>query len=44
MRPEESQKTPNSRAPSEPELHQAPSMLWFVIPLGLIVVYALLSR
>lgn len=36
--------------PTEPtgsgdeQLQKAPSMLWFAIPLGLIVLYAVLSR
>jgi hypothetical protein len=35
---------PAAPAPSEEQLHPAPSMLWVVIPLGLIAVYAFLSR
>lgn len=31
-------------APGDVELHRPPSVLWFVIPLVAIVVYALLSR
>jgi hypothetical protein len=30
--------------PGDEPLHQAPSMLWFMIPLGLLMLYALLSR
>jgi len=26
------------------QLHRAPSMLWFVIPFGLLLLYAALSR
>ncbi len=26
------------------ELHKPPSILWFVIPLGLLLVYAVLTR
>ena len=29
---------------NEQQLQKAPSMLWFAIPLGLIVLYAILSR
>jgi hypothetical protein len=30
--------------PGEGELHKPPSMLWVMIPLGIIVLYALLTR
>jgi len=29
---------------AEPPLHPPPSMLWFVIPLGLLLFYALWTR
>jgi hypothetical protein len=44
MGQKESDKAANKLAVSDTELHKAPSMLWFAIPLGLIVLYALLSR
>ena len=44
MSQEAPDKTPDHAAASEPQLHKAPSMLWFVIPLGLFILYAVLSR
>ncbi|HYQ17820.1 MAG TPA: hypothetical protein VEQ58_18735 [Polyangiaceae bacterium] len=41
------EKTENSgakAAPGDGELHKPPSMLWFVIPLAGIMLYALLTR
>ena len=43
MHEEETGKSGGAAAPEGDE-HPAPSMLWFVIPMALIVVYALLSR
>jgi hypothetical protein len=37
----------SNEVPSEEgreQLHRAPSMLWFVIPFGLLLLYAALSR
>ena len=44
MSSEETAKTDGQAAPVEPEMHNAPSMLWMLIPLGLIVAFAMLSR
>jgi hypothetical protein len=44
MSQKESNEAANKLAAQATELHKPPSMLWFVIPLGLIIVYALLSR
>lgn len=39
------EKQSEASAPAaEEQLHKAPSMLWFVIPLGLLLLYAALSR
>lgn len=44
MNQEQAEKTaPKPKAPNN-ELHQAPSMLWFMIPLGLLMLYVVLSR
>jgi hypothetical protein len=37
-------KTEASAQQGQEQLHKAPSMLWFVIPLGLLLLYAVLSR
>ena len=34
----------NEPTKADEPLEKAPSMLWFAIPLGVIVLYALLSR
>jgi hypothetical protein len=34
----------SSRGSDQQQLHKPPSMLWFVIPLGLLLLYAALSR
>jgi hypothetical protein len=34
------EKSPSAAEP----MHRPPSMLWFVIPLGLLMLYALLTR
>ena len=34
----------NEPTNADEQLQKAPTMLWFVIPLGVIVIYALLSR
>jgi hypothetical protein len=44
MQPEKTEKSDEKALSGEAPLHQPPSMLWFVIPLGLIMVYALLTR
>jgi hypothetical protein len=44
MSQEAPHKMPDNPAASEQPLHKAPSMLWFVIPLGLFILYAVLSR
>lgn len=38
------EETESAKAAPEGELHRPPSVLWFVIPLVGIVLYALLSR
>jgi hypothetical protein len=40
----EESRSASAKAGSEGELHRPPSVLWFVIPLVGIVLYALLSR
>jgi hypothetical protein len=44
MHTEETEKSGGRGALEEAPLHRAPSMLWFVIPMGLLVLYALLTR
>jgi hypothetical protein len=46
MSKEKAEKSVDPAAPaaSDEQLHPAPSMLWVVIPLGLIAIYAFLSR
>jgi hypothetical protein len=44
MHREESESSGEKAAPGDGKLHKPPSMLWFVIPLGLIMLYALLTR
>jgi len=44
MSRETPEKTPDKAAAADKELHKAPSMLWFIIPLGLLMLYAVLSR
>lgn len=44
MNQEESEKTAAKPETSNTELHQAPSMLWFMIPLALLMLYVVLSR
>ncbi len=34
----------SAREPAEPEMHKPPSVLWLLIPLALIMLYAALSR
>jgi hypothetical protein len=41
---QESENSGAKAAPGEGQLHKAPSMLWVMIPLGLIILYALLTR
>ena len=43
MSQEETEKVAKTATPTE-ELHPPPSMLWFVIPLGLLALYVVLSR
>lgn len=44
MNQEQSEKLPSKPADNQGELHRPPSMLWFMIPLGLLMLYAVLSR
>jgi hypothetical protein len=44
MSQKESEEALIKPAESDATLHKAPSMLWFVIPLVLLVLYAVLSR
>jgi hypothetical protein len=44
MQKDESNKLADEAAAPGDVLHKPPSMLWFVIPLGLLVLYALLTR
>ena len=34
----------SGNGPEPEQLHKPPSMLWFVIPLGLLLLYAALTR
>ncbi len=44
MKSEQTEKSGEQALPGEGELHKPPSILWFVIPLGLLLVYAVLTR
>ena len=46
MQPEKTEKSGEKGLSNDGEapLHKPPSMLWFVIPLGLIMLYAFLTR
>ena len=44
MTEKDDQKSENQAAPFVVKTHKPPSMLWFVIPLGLLMAYALLTR
>ena len=44
MTGKEAGKSDDQAAPLVVEMHKPPSMLWFVVPLGLLLVYALLTR
>lgn len=44
MSDQEAGKPENQAAPLVQQMHKPPSMLWFVIPLGLLLGYALLTR
>ncbi len=44
MHREETEESGEKAAPGDGQLHKPPSVLWFVIPLGLIVLYAFLTR
>jgi hypothetical protein len=44
MKHEQSEKSAEHSLPGDGKLHKPPSMLWFVSPLGLLMVYALLTR
>jgi hypothetical protein len=44
MSAKEADKSAAKAVSGDGELHKPPSMLWFVIPLGLLMLYALLSR
>ena len=43
MSAKEAEKSEN-QGPLVVEMHKPPSMLWFVIPFGLLLAYALLTR
>ena len=40
----EAEKSGEKPLPGDGQLHKAPSMLWFMIPFGLLMLYAALSR
>jgi len=44
MHREQSEKSGDQALPDDGKLHKPPSILWSVIPLGLLMVYALLTR
>jgi len=44
MSDEKAEQTAETAAPGEGELHKPPSVLWLVIPLALIMLYAALTR
>jgi hypothetical protein len=48
MKSEQTEKSGENALPGasagEGELHKPPSMLWFVIPLGLLLLYGVLTR
>lgn len=44
MSREETEAAGSKNAPADGEMHRPPSVLWFVVPLVGIVLYALLSR
>ena len=44
MTEKEAGKPENQAAPFVVQMHKPPSMLWFVIPLGLLLAYALFTR
>ena len=44
MTDKDTEKSESQAAPIVVEMHKPPSMLWFVIPLGLLLAYALLTR
>ena len=44
MKHEQSEKSAEQALPGDGKLHKPPSILWFVIPLGLLMIYALLTR
>lgn len=44
MSEKEAEKSRDFAAPADEQLHPPPSMLWFAIPLGLLLLYAVLTR
>lgn len=44
MSEKEAEKSAEVLSRADEKLHPPPSMLWFVIPLGLLLLYALLTR
>lgn len=44
MTEKKAEQTAETAASGEGELHKPPSVLWLVIPLGLIMLYAALTR
>lgn len=44
MTENEAERSENQPAPIVVEMHKPPSMLWFVVPLGLLLAYALFTR
>ena len=44
MTEKEAGKAETQAAPLVVQMHKPPSMLWFVIPLGLLLAYALFTR
>jgi hypothetical protein len=44
MSSQETEKSGEKALSEDGQLHKPPSMLWFVIPLGLLMLYALFTR
>lgn len=44
MSEKEAERTADVVSGAEQPMHPPPSMLWFVIPLGLLLLYAVLTR
>jgi len=44
MKREKSEESAGQALPDDGKLHPPPSILWFIIPLGALMIYALLTR